>query len=176
MVAKHLGGHGNITHIDTAVLQYFLNQGADSFLDIGCGPGGMVKEAKQLGFNLVIGVDGDPSVCPIILHDYSTGPLQLDTNVDIVWSCEFVEHVEEKYLPNFMETFKSGKLVCMTFAPPGKKGHHHVNLQVEKYWIDTFEKYGFKYLPKETMDIRAISSMKREFVRDFGLVFRRQDG
>jgi len=172
---EHLGGHCGITHIDLAILNYFKNNGATSYLDIGCGPGGMLEEALSLGFD-VQGVDGDFIVQrtnpnKVIIHDYTTGPIILDKRYDLVWSCEFVEHVYEEYLPNFMKTFQAGKTVCMTYAPPKKKGYHHVNLKPEKYWIRTFESYGFKFNKSLTTHLRSISSMDREFFRNYGLIF-----
>lgn len=172
---NHLGGHCGITHIDLAILKHFKNLGYKSYLDIGCGPGGMVEAAHSLGYN-VCGVDGDFTIDRslsenIIIHDYTTGPLELQEKYDLVWSCEFVEHVHEKYVPNFMKTFQTGKTVCLTFAPPNKKGYHHVNLKPEEYWIKTFENYGFTFNKGLTEQLREISSMKREFFREYGLVF-----
>lgn len=174
---KHLGGHCGITHIDESILNYFKESGATSYLDIGCGPGGMLDAALARGFD-VQGVDGDYKVernnpDKVCIHDYTTGPVTFDKTFDLVWSCEFVEHVEEEYLDNFMQTFSSGKTVCMTYAPPGKKGHHHVNLKPENYWIETFEKYGFKYNKELTVKLRNLSSMEREFFRNYGLVFEK---
>lgn len=174
---KHLGGHCGITHVDINILSYFKNLGYTTYLDIGCGPGGMIDTALELGY-IVQGVDGDFTVersnpDKVKIHDYTNGPLVLENTYDLVWSCEFVEHVEEKYLDNFMKTFQSGKTVCMTFAPPGKKGHHHVNLRPEQYWINTFENYGFKYDKDLTVALRKESSMEREFFREYGLVFQK---
>ncbi len=47
---SHLGGSGKQTHIDLGLLSFLKNNVAEeSFLDIGCGPGGMVLEAKKTG-------------------------------------------------------------------------------------------------------------------------------
>jgi cyclopropane fatty-acyl-phospholipid synthase-like methyltransferase len=172
---NHLGGHCGITHVDNAILEYFKNQNCKTYLDIGCGPGGMLDAALELGFD-VTGIDGDFTVErknpeKIIIHDYTTGPLELVSKFDLVWSCEFVEHVYEEYLPNFMKTFQSGKIICMTYAPPKKKGYHHVNLKSEEYWIDIFQNYGFNFDKSLTLKLRKISSMGREFFREYGLVF-----
>ena len=45
---KHLGGHAGITHTDQGVLKFFQeNHNIKSILDVGCGPGGQVFEAKN---------------------------------------------------------------------------------------------------------------------------------
>ena len=55
---NHLGGHMGITHVDRGILQYFKSKGCQSYLDIGCGPGGMLDEAYNLGY-YVQGIDGE---------------------------------------------------------------------------------------------------------------------
>lgn len=172
---EHLGGHGGITHIDIGILKFFKTLGYSSFLDIGCGPGGMIESALSMGYE-VKGIDGDFEIQrnlpkKVIIHDYTKRPLILSETYDLVWSCEFVEHVEEQYIPNFMTTFKKGKTVCMTFAPPGTPGYHHVNLKNENYWKNTFADYGFSFNKLLTERTRKESSMKRNFFRDNGLVF-----
>jgi len=160
---KHLGGHMNKTHLDQGSLEYMINNyNIKTMLDIGCGPAGMVELACNLGINAQ-GIDGDfkverPNV-PVIIHDYEKGPSPLDIEVDLVWSCEFVEHVWEEFLPNFMKDFQRGKYVIMTYAPIGKGGHHHVNCNTEEYWINVFEQYGFDYSPELTANIRGVTTM-----------------
>ena len=58
MLDKHLGGHNGLTHLDEGALKWLQSLGHKRFLDIGCGPGGMVQLAEQLGF-VVKGIDGD---------------------------------------------------------------------------------------------------------------------
>ena len=190
---SHLGGHKNKTHLDRANLDYMITKyGIETMLDIGCGPGGMVNLAQELGIDAQ-GIDGDFEVerpdVPVTIHDYEKGPGPLgDLLVDFVWSCEFVEHVYEEFVPNFMEDFRRAQYVIMTYAPPGKSGHHHVNCNTEEYWIDVFDLYGFDYNVEETQYIRSNSSMgsiktnkktgeqreRHTFVRDHGLFFKRR--
>jgi len=187
---EHLGGHKNKTHLDEGALQLAVKEfNVKTMLDIGCGPAGMIKLAQSLGINAQ-GIDGDFTVnrpnVPVTIHDYETGPGPLgDLEVDLVWSCEFVEHVYEEYLPNFMQDFQRGKLVFMTFAPPNTPGHHHVNCNTLEYWVDVFDRYGFDYNKKLTEQLRAASTMGRwkknketgerfwwkAFVKDNGLAF-----
>jgi SAM-dependent methyltransferase len=184
---EHLGGHMNRTHLDEGSLNHMIRiLKIKSMLDIGCGPGGMVKLARGKGLD-AYGIDGDfrverPGVNPewITIHDYETGPAPFDKNVDLVWSCEFVEHVYEKYLPNFMQDFQRGKFVIMTYAPPGKPGHHHVNCNTEDYWKGVFKEFGFQFDSNMTRQIREVTTMnvknnksvsKKAFVKNHGLCF-----
>jgi hypothetical protein len=178
---EHLGGHANKTHLDTGVLKYMIEKyGVKTMLDIGCGPGGMVYHARELGID-THGIDGDFTLERtgefFTLHDYTTGPSSLTENYDMVWSCEFVEHVEEEYIPNFMPDFQRAKYVVMTFSE--KNGHHHVNLKPASYWIGIFESYGFSHIEEETTTIRNVTTMnldkkqKKQFVKNNGLFFVR---
>ena len=175
----HLGGHQGRTHNDQATLEYFINtHSITSMLDVGCGPGGQVLTALDLGLDAQ-GIDGDYIVdrpgdhwC---IHDYTTGPSPLQNTFDLVWSCEFVEHVFEKYQPNYFADFARGTWLCITYAPPGFPGHHHVNCQPEEYWIEQIANIGFVYQPEETKQVRRISSQRKKFVKKRGLVFQRSN-
>jgi hypothetical protein len=182
MLPKHLGGHANKTNIDEGALDWAIRSfNAKTFLDIGAGPGGMTELATKKGLN-AIGIDGDFTVdrfdnSKFLIHDYTDGPAPLNKQYDIGWSCEFVEHVYEHLIPNYMPSFQSCKIVIMTYAPPGYGGYHHVNEQPEKYWINTFAQYGLKYDPELTVQLRKHTTMnlgkkgKKAFIKNRGLVF-----
>lgn len=171
---NHLGGHFNITHVDSGALCYLKDTfNIKSMLDIGCGPGGMLQIANKYKISYT-GIDGDPKI-PLkpphfIRHDF-TNKFNKHIKADLSWSVEFLEHVEEIYIPNFMELFQNTKITFCTAAPPNKEGYHHVNCKPIDYWIDIFEKFGLKYSEKHTRAIRKSSTMKREFVRTTGMVF-----
>ena len=182
MLADHLGGHQGKTHLDHGALNYLKDTfKAKTYLDIGCGPGGMVELAEQLGLDS-LGIDGDYTVDRynkdrFVIHDFSTGPAPISGTYDIGWSVEFVEHVYEEYIPNYIQAFQSCKVLLITYAPPGWGGHHHVNLQEENYWIDTMSSYGLIYNKEHTDAIREKSTMnlgkksRKAFVKNRGLIF-----
>jgi len=176
--APHLGGHNWRTHTDTFVLDHYKVKGCRSFLDIGCGVGGMVYNALDRDYD-AYGIDGDfrlerEKPDSFILQDFTKGPATIDRkSFDLGWSCEFVEHVEQQYVDNYMQAFALCKSVVMTYAPVGKLGHHHVNCNTEDYWIDMFADYGLHYNAEQTKFIRANSNMKQNFLRDYGLCFDR---
>ena len=91
---------------------------------------------------------------------------------DLCWCVEFLEHVDALYKDNYFDTFKKCKYVFCTFAPKGKGGYHHVNTQDEAYWIETFEKFNFKFQLEETKAIRASSTINKNFIRNHGLLFK----
>ena len=178
---SHLGGHLNKTHNDRGALTFLMNEYTiKSFLDIGCGPGGMVALAGMRGLEAV-GIDGDWEVpkekdTQIIIHDFTNGPcLTTKAEFDLGWSVEFLEHVEEKYQDNYMQAFARCKYVVATAAPPGYPGHHHVNCQPQEYWHKVFDKYGFDYDDAVTQRIRTQeSTMQKPFMQTTGMFFRRR--
>jgi hypothetical protein len=135
--------------------------GPKTVLDVGCGAGYSLKYfIKEKGL-IGVGVEGyedaikqSPVSSNIIKHDYTTGLLKLDRDFDFAWCCEFVEHVEEQYVDNFMKNFQQCKYVGMTHGVPGQPGFHHVNCQPAQYWIDMFKQYDFEYLEDDTMILR----------------------
>lgn len=159
--------------------------GIKSMLDIGCGLGHVMSYYQDKGIE-VFGVDGSPSaIAKNILsteflhqHDYATGKWEPAKKYDLIWSSEFLEHVEQKYEENFLATFKyAEKYIMVTFAIPGQTGHHHVNLQYGPYWIDKFDAIGFKY--EEELTQKARNFLPKEGLqgmqfRDKGLVFSRK--
>jgi hypothetical protein len=175
--SDHLGGHENLTQFDEGAFDWLQDYtGARSFIDIGCGPGGMAAYALMRGL-AARGVDGDPGFARgspfIIEHDYTTGPLDAG-HFDLGWAVEFVEHVEERYLSNFMATFAGCDTVFITAAVPGQPGHHHVNCQWGDYWVARFDGAGFDYDREATLGVRAASTMQSRFTEQTGLVFRKR--
>ncbi len=186
-----LGGHMNKTHIDQGSLKYMkLVFDCRSLIDIGCGPGEQVLVAEEMGYEDNIGIDGDWTVLPsdtvtskFVIHDFTTGlvPLLNEESTralygnalthDLAWSVEFLEHVEEEYIPNYMSTFQLCKFAVVTYAVPGQAGHHHVNCQTKDYWIDVFNEHGFSYYAPATEELRKNSTMKKPFIQRTGLVF-----
>lgn len=189
---EHLGGHKGRTHVDQGTLTYLKNEfDIKTMLDIGCGPAGMVKLARENNIE-AFGIDGDYTVerdvdpSWITIHDYTIGPSSVNMSVDLIWSVEFLEHVYEEYQDNYMQDFIKGKYALITFAPPGKPGHHHVNCRLPDYWIGVFNRYGFEYDEIRTAHIRKISTMgslgklnkqtgqrkhRHQFVKESGLLF-----
>lgn len=191
IVDRHLGGY--IAGGDPATLYPELwawlvkVRGVRSVLDVGCGDGAAMYQFDQLGAQ-VIGVDGMPQPNPrIFLHDFTTGPWNVPIGVlrelatpwppDIVWSCEFVEHVEERYIGGVLDALALAPTVLMTAAGPGQPGHHHVNCQEPSYWVGAMATRGYTLDQELTRDTRAIAGANtlpdNHYVRS-GLAFTRR--
>ena len=150
-----------------------------SVIDIGCGDGQALNHFAARGC-AVVGVEGIPQPNPLIVqHDYTTGPyVCAGAAFDLAWSAEFVEHVDEEYVPNFMGTFKTARFAMITHAEPGQPGWHHVNCKPADYWKGVFAASGFEFDEGLTgMSRSAASANTRTFnhYRRSGLAFRRRD-
>lgn len=117
-----------------------------SVLDIGCGEGHAVKFFRDELNCHVLGLDGVPQDDPDIWeHDFTLDHPHLPAIYDLVWCCEVVEHIEERFLSNLAQAFQTGRVVMMTHAEPGQQGHHHVNCRDAEYWKGFFAGIGFTY-------------------------------
>lgn len=183
---KHLGGHCGITHIDQGAIDWAIDEfNVKSMLDVGCGPGGMVEAAVRSGLE-AHGIDGDAKIAAtkwfnkdlFTLHDFQDGPAPVAKKYDLCWSVEFVEHVYEKYIPNYVQAFQQCRVLFMTHATPGQGGYHHVNEKPEEYWLDQIGKYGFSFSREYTNKLREVTTMNLSksvrwapYVKLTGLVF-----
>lgn len=172
----HLGGHFGNTNTDPATLRYLAARyDIRTMLDVGCGPGGMLDEARAIGID-AMGVDGDWTVARhndrIKYHDYTTGPFSVAAT-DLIWCMEFVEHVEAQYQDNFLATFDAGRVLYLTAAPPGFPGWHHVNCREPEYWIDLLQSRGWQQDTEATEWVRVNGS--HIFSQRQGLVFTKTD-
>lgn len=183
ILEEHLGGHNGITHTDEGVLRWAIdNLNVRTMLDVGCGPGGQVELANSIGIDAE-GIDGDHTLerydsNKFIIHDFTIGPAPVSKQYDLAWSCEFVEHVYERYIPNYVQAMQKCKFLIMTYAPVGANGYHHVNCNTQEYWIDTMLSYGFIFDNELTIDMRKHSTMgkkrKHQFIKRTGLLFRNE--
>lgn len=180
---EYLGGQ-NAGTVDLGVAQTLVDIGYKSLLDIGCGDGFAPLAYAELGLE-VVGVDGDwtrlPQDGPFLLHDFTKGLLRLPP-FDVAYSIEFLEHLDERYLPNVAPLFQNCKVAVVTAALPNQPGHHHVNCQPPEYWHDIFRDWGLAFDAYLTDRLKKASTMKKAtgiragkpigFFRRTGMVFK----
>ena len=161
----HLGrtGVNNFSGIDKPVLHRFC---IGSVLDIGCANGDVVKYLRDSGVE-AYGIDGDEWAIEhfsdksirqyLHRHDYSKGVSSFNKKVDVVISTDFVAHVEERYMENYMKDFMLGKRIILHTPPKGTPGYHKVNMADRDYWILLFAQFGAKYDAHLTKQVRELS-------------------
>lgn len=182
----HLGGYiegGDENTWNPTLWRYLIEElGVRSMLDVGCGEGRTVQFFHDLGVR-AFGIDGVPQEqAGVICHDFTEDrywPLMCDeipTRFDLVWSAEFVEHVEERFIPNYLPCFAAAPLVLMTHAVPGQHGHHHVSCFSRDYWRGVFAAIGFLIddeLTERTRLLAAQDESPLNYYSRTGLALRR---
>lgn len=135
-----------------------------SILDIGCGVGVSLDYFISKGINAA-GIEGSQIAISrarhprlIIRHNLEK-ELNLNKKFDLIWSFEFVEHIQPKFVDNLLKIFSnhSDKIV-MSAAGPEQGGDGHLNEQPKIYWIKQFEKYGYKFNNDKAEELSKIDA------------------
>lgn len=155
-----------------------------SMMDVGCGVGHAMTFFHGEGLN-VLGIDGADGCRDhhrlrefFVQHDLCNGPYIASHKYDIVWSCEFLEHVDEEFIDNTMQTFvkNASKVIAVTASNDPKGGHHHVNAQPREYWINHFSNAGWEFrqdLTNHAIKISPVPGMGRQYLyfNNSGMIF-----
>lgn len=122
-----------------------------SILDVGCGQGAWLLEAKQIGIKKLYGLDG-PWVDSLKLKHHGvlftvadlSKPLKLPAQVDLAICMEVAEHLPSERANSLVqELISSADVVLFSAAIPGQGGTGHVNEQWPSYWAKIFQDNGF---------------------------------
>lgn len=148
-----------------------------SVLDLGSGRGFSAAWFHKAGCQTVA-MDGEiinvkTAVHPTVHHNLEAGPFVCP--VDLVHCQEVVEHIEEKYLNNLLNTLANGQFILMTHAEPDQPGYNHVNCQTSNYWVKQLDKYGYNFLEADSKMVRYVAaSESAHHLARSGLVFGRR--
>lgn len=156
-------------------------------VDMGCGPGMMVRRLTELGV-IAVGFDGSSHAMAKAHEDTKaslavldiTAPSNAMGDFDLVICTEVAEHVPADKADALVDNLcaacstRDGHVV-LTAAPVGQGGHDHINEQPMPYWIEKFEARGFHVDETLTSAVKSgWSGLKRMWfysanVRVFGL-------
>jgi SAM-dependent methyltransferase len=152
-----------------------------SVLDVGCGYGHALQWFASNGLCSIKGIEGDQeciksSLVPgyVIEHDFTKGPAPIAQPFDLCWCAEFVEHVEERYIPNYTKAFQLCRHLVMTHGEPGQAGHHHVTLKTTSWWRHKLADFGFEFDEQETALLRRTDRWRAGWGRRTLTVFHQQ--
>jgi hypothetical protein len=131
-------------------------------VDLGCGVGSYMEGMLQGGVNEIVGYEYsyDASIKftpdemkPFIQKGDATRPIKFGKKYDLSWSVEVAEHIPTECSDQFVNNLcnASGKYILLTAAPEGQRGTGHINCQPQKFWIEKFEKRGFKHVSRTIM-------------------------
>lgn len=179
----HLGGnmHGGDEGTDFSkdlwpwlVRKYEIKR----LLDVGCAQGHAIRFFESLGVR-ALGLDGlwqNARRCglPVIVHDLTKGPCVVE-GIDFIWCCDVVEHVEEAFVPNILDTFKPAKRVALCHGTEGMahSGWHHVNNKSVGYWAEKMISAGFELDEAGTAESHVITK-GRSYWPDSGRIWVRR--
>jgi hypothetical protein len=120
-------------------------------IDLGCGCGVYADAFRRKGAQ-VIAVDGvqPPSETafpgPVEIRDL-TAPFDNPWGTfDLALCLEVAEHIPEELSDAFLANAAqfSDRLI-LSAAQPGQGGHHHVNEQPKRYWVEKLARHKFAY-------------------------------
>ncbi len=144
-----------------------------SVLDVGSGYGHAAKFFSDLGLKVtaIEGLDENVrnAIYPTELVDLTERSFV--TDVDLVNCIEVVEHIEEKFIGNLLDTICCGKYLFMTHGLPGQDGHHHVNNQLPEYWIKHLQDRGFARV-NDDYKIKNLAGSAHH-IKDSAMLFRK---
>ena len=146
-----------ITNVDVKTLDYLSERySIRGMLDVDCGPGGMVDAAICRGID-AIGIDCDATIAEanpfVMAHDFTLRPL-FWTAVDLIWCGQFIHQVEEQYVNNFLETFRSARLLFLFDAMSGEARSSSVNATDSGRLDAHLQPYGFRLEETDTDWVR----------------------
>jgi len=140
----------------------------ESVVDMGCGLGASTAYFAKKGL-YTVGIEGGSNAINnslfegyLIKNDYTVSSALEDEEFDLIWCCEFVQHVEEKFIDNFLHDFKHAKYIAMTYDGT-ESPHYRVNVKSAEYWIEKLNSIGFKCGDEYSKQLRKIAIAMRDF-------------
>lgn len=121
-----------------------------SVVDFGCGTGAWLSVFKNFGVKEVLGIDGSFfDSCSLSKEEYRvfdlSNKIDLNKKYSIAMSLEVAEHLPEKSADLFVENMVNhSDIIFWSAATPGQGGDNHINEQPHSYWIEKFNKLGYK--------------------------------
>lgn len=157
----------------------------DSMIDFGCGAGGWLKAAQELGVKNIRGIEGEwisevDTLVPqenISKVDLATELIHNNVQVDrygLAISLEVAEHLPSVAAKPLVQAMvDSSDIILFGAAIPGQGGVDHINEQYQSYWKKLFIECGFvsfDIIRPHFWSCERISEDKRQnpilFVRD----------
>jgi hypothetical protein len=127
-----------------------------TLIDVGCGCG-VYAHFFTLKGTRVTAIDGveppGPHRFPIpieILDVTEPLPNKWDP-FDVTLCLEVAEHIPGQHVNTFLKNISGlGDTLILSAAPPNQGGHHHVNEQPKRYWVEKLAQFGMVYNRRKT--------------------------
>lgn len=161
-------GRGNDDYVRSALMVAdAMNETfrPSSVVDLGCGCGVYSDYFARRGAR-VLAIDGvqaappDGFDVPVRIADITLPITGERADYDLTICLEVAEHIPEAFVDRFLDNVvRFSPRVVMSAAPPFQGGHHHVNEQPKRYWVERMAKRGMVYRRPETG--RLVERLKR---------------
>lgn len=132
----------------------------NSVIDIGCAQGLLLEPLYEDGYD-VYGIEISDKVIEFLpdklSHRVEIGDFSAATgSFDLVCCIEVAEHIKPSRSEELVNRIcsLSNQYVFFTAAPPGQKGHGHINCRPHSYWISLFAKHDFSINNEKTNIVR----------------------
>lgn len=142
-----------------------------SLVDIGCGCGVyshyfLEKKVRVLSIDGVKPPPEESYPIPFEIQDLTVPFKNTWGTFDVALCLEVAEHIPEEFLSPFLQNVTQlSDTLIMSAAPPNQGGHHHVNEQPKRYWVQRLSEVGFHYNRKKTgRIIEETKKMKMPFM------------
>ena len=154
-------------------------------IDLGCGCAAHAHFFQQEGVEVVCldGVRAPAQLSfglPVLLCDLTVPMENPWGGFDLSLCLDVGEHIPEELSEPFLGNItRFSDTLLMSCAPPGQGGHHHVNEQPKRYWIQRLRSYGFAYDRKRTGVLCEIFKRRRTplmWMWEHISVYQRADG
>lgn len=138
----------------------------DSVVDLGCSIGTFLepffennKKVKGYEYCYEESINGIKQVDGLINHiEFGdvTKEINDNTKYDCSVSIEVAEHIPNKHSESLVKNLVklSKGFILFTAAPPGQGGTGHINCQKKEFWINLFEKNGYRCDKEEIYNIK----------------------
>lgn len=140
-----------------AIIDTFGIKPEQAIVDAGCAIGDYVKGFNDMG-QFAWGIEGSEAARQhsvsgaVIYHDLRT-PWPFSAGLSgwqhikksqLCICLEVAEHIDEEYVDIFLNNLCDfANKILLTAAPPGQKGHGHVNCQEKEYWVQKMAIRGY---------------------------------
>lgn len=155
-----------------------------NLFDFGCGKGAYCRYFEDIGFENVIGIDGQfyegHENMVFIAHDLTKDIRLININHENfgkgnVICLEVGEHIPEEYLETFLDniTFYCDNYLILSWAVPGQEGIGHVSCRPNEWVISEMNKRGFNYKAAETKIIRSVPEGYVNYFKNTLMIFKK---
>lgn len=169
--------HVHCSRLSKWISEFLKNEKSNLLIDFGCGLGNYLKDLQDFGFEELIGFEADipkRKVFDDIWIQDLTIPFILPTKGNVL-SLEVGEHVPSELMNIYLDNIcnNCNNYLIISWAIRGQAGFGHVNCLNNDEVIPLIEQRGFKFLSKETEEVRNVDLSEAPWFNNTLLIFKK---